>query len=706
MFFMFFIVPYAVAAGALTTAAIATLKNRGRAGVSTQSPGERALARRLGLLPPTVSVAPPVARTETNSLQPTGWRGFLEHRSEEERKAFGTLKLAGAGVGLGVAGIFFFPLQIAGVACLLPIIVGDFKDAYRSLVVERRVNGPVLISVFITAAALGGFFVSLTLAASFVVAVRWLALKTEDHSKQGIVDLFGRQIRSVWMVVDGVEMEVPVEQVKTGDLIMIQAGEMAAMDGVIVEGNASIDQRSLTGEAQPAEKAPGDRVLAATVVLSGRICVQVEKTGEQTAAAQVGRALTDTRDYKEGLVSRADAFNDRMSLPMLLVSGISFPFIGLGGALGILNATPGYRMVLYGPLSMLSYLHVAAQRGILIKDGRSLELLRGIDTVVFDKTGTLTLEQPGVARVVACPGFTEESVLTWAAAAETKQTHPIARAILAAAEERGIQPPAIEDSEYDIGYGITVKVESRTIRVGSQRFLAMHGVKLPPDIEALQSEAHRLGNSLVLMGVDAVLAGAIVLQATIRPEAHAVIGQLRDRGVKLYIVSGDHQGPTGSLAVKLGIDGYFAGVLPEDKGTLVRRLQGEGRKVCFVGDGINDSIALKAADVSVSLNGATTIAIDKAQIVLMHGDLTELPQIFTLADEFGANMRINLYAATVPSALVIGGVLFLGLGLLPSVLLYQSSVPFALYNTLRPLIHRSKGQLPPAGSNVLAKQEA
>jgi Cu2+-exporting ATPase len=173
-----------------------------------------------------------------------------------------------------------------------------------------------------------------------------------------------------------------------------------------------------------------------------------------------------------------------------------------------------------------------------------------------------------------------------------------------------------------------------------------------------------------------------------RPEAESVVNQLRDRGKKLYIISGDHDGPTGNLANRLGMDGYFAGVLPEDKASLVKRLQSEGRKVCFVGDGINDSIALKTANVSVSMHGATTLAIDKAQIVLMNGDLAQLPRIFNLADEFAGNMRLNFYASTIPSGLVIAGALFFGLGLLPSVLLYQISVPFALYNTLRPLMKR------------------
>jgi Cu2+-exporting ATPase len=189
-----------------------------------------------------------------------------------------------------------------------------------------------------------------------------------------------------------------------------------------------------------------------------------------------------------------------------------------------------------------------------------------------------------------------------------------------------------------------------------------------------------------MVSVDGALAGALVLQPTLRPEAETIVRQLRTRGLQLYIISGDHEAPTQRLADHLSMDGYFAEVLPEDKADLVRQLQAEGRKVCFVGDGINDSIALKTANVSISLHGATTIAIDTAQIVMMEGNLAQLPAIFTLADEFAANMRVNFLAATLPSALILGGALFLGWGLTTSILLYQVSVPFALYNTVRPLL--------------------
>ena len=627
---------------------------------------------------------------KTARLRIIGVLAVVAPKSEAEAHALVTLKRASIAVGLGIAGFFFFPLQIVAVCYLLEPLSGLFKDAYRSLRYQHRINSDVLNAVCMGGVLAGGFFFTLTLNAWFLMLVYWLAIKTEEHSKQGIIDLFGQQIRAVWVLVDGVEVEVPVEQVQAGHLIVIHAGQMVPMDGIIVEGHASIDQRMLTGEAQPAEKGPGDPVLAATMMLAGRICVQVEKAGEATTAAQIGRILTETTDYKTNLVSRAQARNDQLALPALLLGAISFPFLGLNRTLGLILTTPGYRMILYGPLSMLSYLHLAAQQGLLIKDGRSLELLRDVNTVIFDKTGTLTLEQPHVNAIHACPGFSQDEVLAYAAAAETKQSHPIALAILAAAAEQGITPVAIHDAAYEIGYGIAVKYDQKTIRVGSRRFMDLHAIALPPAMQTLQDEAHEAGHSLVLVAVDDRLAGVINLQPTLRPEAKAIISQLRARGLQLYIISGDHDAPTRHLAQELGMDGYFAEVLPAAKADLVKQLQAQGRNVCFVGDGINDSIALKTANVSVSLRGATTIEIDTAQIVLMSGNLAQLPNLFVLADEFASNMRYNLLAATIPSIVIISGVFLFGWGVLAGTLLNQISVPFALYNTVQPLLAQKR----------------
>ena len=679
---MSFLLPLGLAAGAVSAYVIDRRRGSRLADILNPKPVVRLLgSRRLARL---------LLPNRQHLREIVGIFASTTRSSETERKAFAQLKVVTAGVALTAVGIFYFPLQIVGVACLSPTMAGIFADAFRHLTRERRVSGEVFSAVFLLGTLVGGFFFSLSVGGWFVVLVRWLAIRTEDHTKQGIINLFGQHLRSVWTIIDGTEVEVPIERMQAGDLIVVHAGQMVPMDGLIVEGYAVIDEHMLTGEAQPAEKGPGERVMAATIVQAGRLSVQVEKTGAETTAAQIGQLLLDTSDFKTSLISRADAFNDKVSLPFLLLSALALPYIGLNRVLGLMLGAPGYRMILYGPLSMLSFLHLAAQEGILIKDGRSLETLPGVDTVIFDKTGTLTMEQPHITAVHTFANYSQRDVLAFAAAAEAKQNHPIARAILAEATSHGIGLQSIEDAAYEIGYGIQVKLNGKPIRVGSSRFMETHNIPISPAIHSLQEETHSAGNSLVLVAVEDQVAGGIVLQPTLRPEVRAVVRQLQARGLKLYIISGDHEEPTRRMADELGIDGYYAEVLPADKAGLVAKLQEAGRTVCFVGDGINDSIALKSANVSISLRGATTIAIDTAHLVLMDGDLSKLPRIFSLADEFAENMRINFLAATLPCVVIVGGALFLGWGLLPCTILYQVSVPFALYNTVRPLLTQSQ----------------
>ena len=302
------------------------------------------------------------------------------------------------------------------------------------------------------------------------------------------------------------------------------------------------------------------------------------------------------------------------------------------------------------------------------------------------------MEQPTVSQIICCNGLSETALLRYAAAAEVKQSHPIARAILQAAAEHELELPPLTDAQYKVGYGLKTQIDGHTICIGSFRFMTMEGINIPPEIAAQQAESHAQGHSLVLVAVDNEMAGAIELVPTIRPEARKIIDSVHRRGIETVIISGDNEAPTRQLATKLCIDRYYAEVLPEDKANLVEQLQAEGHKVCFIGDGINDSIALKTANVSVSLRGATTIATDMAQIVFIDGTLNQLPTLFDLADEFSANMRVNLLAATLPGIMGIAGTLLFGWGMTLCVFLSQSSGPVGIYNALKPLLNERRSQ--------------
>lgn len=546
----------------------------------------------------------------------------------------------------------------ASFALMLPV----YTMAYRSVKQRRRVTYHVVSAISVTGAWLGGFYTAATAAVLFLFMGEKLLMITEDRSHRGIISVFSKQPRTVWRLREGHEEEVPFAKILPGDVVVVNAGGFIPVDGTVVTGLASIDQQMLTGEAQPVEKSPGDTVFASTILLAGKLSVRVDKAGDQTVAAKIGEILNRTASYQLALQSRGSKLAHDSAVPTLALGGLALATLGPESALAAINSSFGVSVRVSAPIAMLNLLNIASQNAILLKDGRSLELLSDVDTVLFDKTGTLTLAQPHVVAVHRTGAFDEARLLTFAAAAEHRQTHPIALAILAEAHARRLTLPDISNARYDVGYGIKVELAKQTILVGSDRFMRLSGITVPPAIQDAWTASQTRGHSFIMVAVDGKLAGAIELQPTIRPEAQAVIQQLKHRGLKLMIISGDHEEPTRRLAETLGLDRYFANVLPEGKASLVEQLQAEGRSVCFVGDGINDAIALKKANVSVSLRGATTVATDVAQVVLMQESLQKLPYLFELSEDMERSLKAGYAAGMIPGVINVAGVFFLGWG--------------------------------------------
>jgi Cu2+-exporting ATPase len=323
---------------------------------------------------------------------------------------------------------------------------------------------------------------------------------------------------------------------------------------------------------------------------------------------------------------------------------------------------------------MLNHIKLASDRGILIKDGSALEKLNQVDTVIFDKTGTLTLDDPYVGNIYSADGHSKDEVLTLAAVAESRQSHPIARAILREAREHGLSYNVSNAAIHRIGYGVEIHVDDKVIAVGSARFLKSEGIVIPKRWQKLQAEDDEQGYSLVYVAVDRKCCGVIELKPTMRPEAREVVRRLGQRNLDLIIISGDHASPTRHLAAELGIGRYYAEKLPEDKARLIEQLHHEGRTVCFVGDGINDAIALKRASVSISLHGASTAAVDTAQIILMDRDLAQLDSLFDLAASYDTNLKVSTVTTFAPSALCLYGSLLGIVGIPTAFILYMSSL--------------------------------
>jgi Cu2+-exporting ATPase len=433
-------------------------------------------------------------------------------------------------------------------------------------------------------------------------------------------------------------------------------------------------------------------VFASTVVLSGKILVKVEKTGQDSTVAKITHILNTTVDFKSTIELRADTLSRQLVNPVLIASGVALPILGFNGALAVVNAHPKNRMMGIAPISILNYFKLASRQGILIKDGRSLELLNFVNTIVFDKTGTLTEEQPHIGDIHCYSDYTENDILVYASAAEYKQKHPLAKAILQEAEKRQLSIPSIKDSEYKLGYGLIVNVAGQIIHVGSERFMEVENILIPSALKKQQKRSQEEGYSLVVVAVDNGIVGAIELLPTVRPEAKAVINRLKQRpNIKAtYIISGDNEIPTKKLAKALGIDHYFAETLPQDKASLIEQLQQEGRFICYIGDGINDSIAMKKSHVSVSLRGASTIATDTAQIVLMDNGINHLDLLFDLAVDFNTNMNRTFALVIIPAIIGVSGTFLFGFGVASTIALNMVSIVLALGNTMTPLLKQPK----------------
>lgn len=612
----------------------------------------------------------------------------LNHRIGQTALAF---------LAIAVGGTLFPPSLLVTVPVSFTMMLPAYDMAIQSVKKQRRVTYHVVGAINVTAIWLGGFYTPAIAATLFFFMGEKLLMVTQDRSKKGLISIFSKQPQSVWVLVDGVELERPFASIVPNDVVVVLAGGYVPVDGTVVDGIASIDQQMLTGEAQPVEKVVGDVVYASTVVLAGRVHVRVEKAGDETVAAKIGEVLNRTASYQADLQSRGSKLAHDAALPTLVLSGVALMALGGESALAILNSSFGVTVRISAPITMLNLLNIAAQNAILLKDGRSLELLSDVDTVLFDKTGTLTLSQPHVSAIHCVDGFDAERLLSYAAAAEFRQTHPIALAVVTEAKARGLALPDIDSARYEVGYGILVEFADRTIQVGSDRFMARSGIAIPPEIEAQRGECHRRGHSIIMVAVDGALAGAIELQPTIRPEAASVLAALHARGLKLMVISGDQDEPTRRLAEALEIDRYFANVLPEGKAALVEKLQAEGHAVCFVGDGINDSIALKKANVSVSLRGATTVATDAAQVVLMQESLQKLPQLFSLSDDMERALKAGNNAGMIPGAINVAGVFFAGWGfyhaLALNVLAMAAAMGIAVYPVYK--YRKSQADAPP-----------
>jgi P-type Cu2+ transporter len=572
-------------------------------------------------------------------------------------------------------------------AAVIPIVGraahGLFQD--RRLNVDALDSGAALAMIATGSTGAGAVMAMLIGVGEFVRDL------TARRSQAIMTDLLGLKGRSAWVVRGRSRVRVPAEHVLPGETVVVYPGDLIVVDGQVIRGRASIDQRSITGEAMPAEVAPGDDVYAASVVLDGKIYLTCQASGEGTQASQAVDLMRTAPIYETRTQNYASLMADRFVVPTFIASGALFLVTrNLTRALSLLIMDFATGIRVSAPTAVLASMQRAARRGVIIKSGASLERLAAVDAVVFDKTGTLTYGEPHVTKVIAVNGLKEDEVLSLAAASELRLNHPAARAVVRFAHRRSIPIPDRGDSSHKPGLGVVAEVNGSRMLVGNRALIESEGIEMGP-IEAAQRATRARGESLAYVAKDGTIVGLISYADHLRAEAQEVIAELRRRGVReVLLVTGDSDAPARAAAKAAGITEVISKAFPADKAEIVQRLKAAGRTVAAVGDGINDSAALAYADVAISLGAGADVARERADVVLSDNDLMRLPDAIDTARQAMGLVRQNLAIVGVPNALGMG-LATLGLaGPVISTFLNNGSAVVAALNSLRPL-HANNG---------------
>jgi len=493
---------------------------------------------------------------------------------------------------------------------------------------------------------------------------------------------------------DGVEMRVPVSELREGDLVLVRPGESVPVDGVVRRGSSEMNESMITGESRPVKKDEGDDVLAGTINGEGSLRVQVTGTGAGTKLSGIMRLVSEAQQSK----SRAQHLADRAAQLLAyaaLVSG-AITFVGwqaVGAPLDfsvvrvvtVLVIACPHALGLAVPLVVAISTTLGARNGLLVRDRRGLEEARNLDTVIFDKTGTLTLGEFRVVEMAVADGITEERALRLAAAVESESEHPIARGIVRTAEERRLDIPSPDGFRAITGKGVAATVEGDEYQLGGPVLLKAHAAPLPPPLGKAAERAAERGQAAIYLFAGGEARAVFAVADAIREESREAIRSLHARGIEVAMLTGDAHAVAHAVAAELGIDTVFAEVLPQDKAAKVRELQARGKKVAMVGDGVNDAPALATADIGIAIGAGTDVAVEAGHIVLVRSDPRDIPRIVTLSRATYRKMLQNLWWAAgyniVAIPLAAGALVSAGILLTPAlgaVLMSASTVIVAV----------------------------
>ena len=518
-----------------------------------------------------------------------------------------------------------------------------------------------------------------------------LEIRARSQTSSAIKALLGLAPKTARTIRDdGTEVEIALDHIRTGDKLRVRPGERIPADGTLLEGSSFVDESMITGEPIPVKKSVQDRVTGGTVNGSGSFVMKADRVGSETLLAQIVRMVSEAQRSRAPIQRLADIVASYF-VPTVIVSAvITFVVWSIIGpeprfAYAIVNAVAVLIIAcpcalgLATPMSIMVGIGRGAAAGVLIKNAEAIELMEKIDTLVVDKTGTLTEGRPRVTSVESLNGTTESDLLRLAASVERSSEHPLATAILIAAEQKGLQLSEADQFRSQTGMGVVGSVAGREVALGNNKLLEHLGISTD-GLHARAEAMRREGQTVVFIAVDGRAAGLIGVADPIKDSTHEAIRALHEKGIRIVILSGDNRATAEAVARKLGIDQVEADVLPEQKLEVVKRLQSQGRVVAMAGDGINDAPALAQAHVGIAMGTGTDVAIESAGITLVKGDLRGIVRSVALSRATMRNIRQNLFFAFIYNALgvpIAAGVLYPVLGLLLSPMIAGAAMSFS-----------------------------
>jgi Cu+-exporting ATPase len=507
-----------------------------------------------------------------------------------------------------------------------------------------------------------------------------LELRARENTSGAIRALLDLAPKTARLIrADGSEEEVQLDSVHVGDRLRVRPGEKVPVDGAVIDGRSAIDESMVTGESMPVTKSVGDTVIGGTMNQSGGLVIEARKVGRDTMLSQIVQLVAEAQRSRAPIQRLADQVSGYFVPAVIVVALLAFAAwaiwgpdprlaFGLVAAVSVLIIACPCALGLATPMSIMVGVGRGAQAGVLIKNAEALEHMEKVDTLVVDKTGTLTEGKPAVTAIVPGEGFSETDILRLAASVERASEHPLALAIVAAADTRKVATAPVSDFDSPTGKGALGTVEGRRIVLGNARFLAEHGVDVAPLAKAAD-DLRRDGATAIFAGVDGRPAGILAIADPVKATTPEALADLKKEGIRVVMLTGDNRTTAEAVARRLGIPDVEAEVLPEQKSAVVEKFKREGRVVAMAGDGVNDAPALAAADVGIAMGSGTDVAIQSAGVTLLKGDLTGIVRARRLSQAVMGNIRQNLFFAFIYNALgvpVAAGVLYPVFGILLS----------------------------------------